>query len=193
MEARFLMWTCGVTSCTDVSHHIDDSTKRRPIESSPRGVDDDIDSVHVPREVTFETIQRANLASARAELTFETTQRAHLASARAELTFETPQRDSVELKMTDTANNDAYPSSARADLNVETADIVQTYNEVVNVRPASALAHWLKERSLGRYLDALHALGVKRLSDLAYITDADLDDVGMSLIDKLHFQLTVVS
>ena len=46
--------------------------------------------------------------------------------------------------------------------------------------PSSNLDLWLVRRGLGKYLDAVAALGARRVSDLVFIDDDDLDLLGMT-------------
>lgn len=43
---------------------------------------------------------------------------------------------------------------------------------------------WLIARDLARYYVSLRALGAKRISDLAFLTDDDMDDLGLSIDER---------
>jgi hypothetical protein len=57
--------------------------------------------------------------------------------------------------------------------------------------PASNLDLWLVRRGLGKYLDAVAALGARRVSDLVFIDDDDLDALGMTPEERAAIRIHV--
>ena len=57
--------------------------------------------------------------------------------------------------------------------------------------PSSNLDLWLVRRGLGKYLDAVAALGARRVSDLAFIDDDDLDALGMTPEERAAIRIHV--
>jgi hypothetical protein len=57
--------------------------------------------------------------------------------------------------------------------------------------PASNLDLWLVRRGLGKYLDAVAALGARRVSDLVFIDDDDLDRLGMTPEERAAIRIHV--
>lgn len=49
-----------------------------------------------------------------------------------------------------------------------------------NVLPESRLHAWLITHGIGQYYDAFQALGAKKISDLAHLTDEDMDELGLT-------------
>ena len=57
--------------------------------------------------------------------------------------------------------------------------------------PSSNLDLWLVRRGLGKYLDAVAALGARRVSDLVFIDDDDLDALGMTPEERAAIRIHV--
>ena len=57
--------------------------------------------------------------------------------------------------------------------------------------PSSNLDLWLVRRGLGKYLDAVAALGARRVSDLVFINDDDLDLLGMTPEERAAIRIHV--
>ena len=57
--------------------------------------------------------------------------------------------------------------------------------------PLSNLDLWLVRRGLGKYLDAVAALGARRVSDLVFIDDDDLDALGMTPEERAAIRIHV--
>ena len=57
--------------------------------------------------------------------------------------------------------------------------------------PSSNLDLWLVRRGLGKYLDAVAALGARRVSDLVFIDDDDLDLLGMTPEERAAIRIHV--
>ncbi len=57
--------------------------------------------------------------------------------------------------------------------------------------PSSNLDLWLVRRGLGKYLDAVAALGARRVSDLVFIDDDDLDALGMTPKERAAIRIHV--
>ena len=57
--------------------------------------------------------------------------------------------------------------------------------------PTSNLDLWLVRRGLGKYLDAVAALGARRVSDLVFIDDDDLDRLGMTPEERAAIRIHV--
>ena len=57
--------------------------------------------------------------------------------------------------------------------------------------PSSNLDLWLVRRGLGKYLDAVAALGARRVSDLVFIDDDDLDALGMTPGERAAIRIHV--
>ena len=57
--------------------------------------------------------------------------------------------------------------------------------------PSSNLDLWLVRRGLGKYLDAVAALGARRVSDLVFIDDDDLDRLGMTPEERAAIRIHV--
>ena len=57
--------------------------------------------------------------------------------------------------------------------------------------PSSNLDLWLVRRGLGKYLDAVAALGARRVSDLVFIDDDDLDSLGMTPEERAAIRIHV--
>ena len=57
--------------------------------------------------------------------------------------------------------------------------------------PSSNLDLWLVRRGLGKYLDAVAALGARRVSDLVFINDDDLDALGMTPEERAAIRIHV--
>ena len=57
--------------------------------------------------------------------------------------------------------------------------------------PSSNLDLWLVRRGLGKYLDAVAALGARRVSDLVFIDDDDLDAQGMTPEERAAIRIHV--
>lgn len=71
-----------------------------------------------------------------------------------------------------------------------------TYSEMMEwskPTPRTPLATWLAARDLEHYEAPLARMGVKRLADLAYITDEDLINMNMSDEARAHFHINVVA
>jgi len=56
----------------------------------------------------------------------------------------------------------------------------------------SAFKAWLAARSLLQYADSLERVGVKRVADLIYLSDEDLDALAIDYDDRIHFYIHVV-
>ena len=57
--------------------------------------------------------------------------------------------------------------------------------------PSSNLDLWLVRRGLGKYLDAVAALGARRVSDLFFIDNDDLDKLGMTPEERAAIRIHV--
>lgn len=70
-----------------------------------------------------------------------------------------------------------------------------TYSDMVDRQrtPMTPLSFWLAERKLEKYEPALSRMGVRRLSDLAYITDDDLANLNVDVASRSYFQVHVVA
>mmetsp|Transcript_20772 Transcript_20772/g.82857 ORF Transcript_20772/g.82857 Transcript_20772/m.82857 type:complete len:213 (+) Transcript_20772:68-706(+) len=102
---------------------------------------------------------------------------------------------------------DARPPSSSSSSSKREAptDAAMTYDQHVNQNAAErrALARrasastpspidaWLAARSLEAYGPALRAIGMKRISDLAYLTPEDMLDLGIPIDQHAHFNIVV--
>lgn len=77
----------------------------------------------------------------------------------------------------------------------EPSDTCTTYSDMVDRQhsPMTPLSFWLAERKLEKYEPALSRMGVRRLSDLAYITDDDLANLNVDVASRSYFQVHVVA
>lgn len=57
--------------------------------------------------------------------------------------------------------------------------------------PVSNLDLWLIRRGLGKYLDAIAALGARRVSDLVFVQSEDLDALGMTPDERAAIRIHV--
>lgn len=73
----------------------------------------------------------------------------------------------------------------------EDCEEYETYQEATKTGESTALNAWLRERNLESFEISLTQLGVKKLSDLAYVTIDDLEDCGMSQQQKDFFFVKV--
>jgi hypothetical protein len=50
----------------------------------------------------------------------------------------------------------------------------------------SPLHIWLYNRGLGKHYKAISRIGARRISDLAYITHKEMDDLGLSKVERAN-------
>lgn len=88
------------------------------------------------------------------------------------------------------------PSSRREQQASRTESEFQDYASSVTVRriarqPQSHLHAWLISHDLGKYFKSLDNLGAKKVSDLAFVTAEDLQDLGLTPAECARLQVRV--
>ena len=72
----------------------------------------------------------------------------------------------------------------------------RSYDEVIRKttpqKPRTPIEIWLAARDLSEYAPALADMGVKRVSDLVFLTDDDMKVLKVDPSSRLHFHVRVV-
>lgn len=55
------------------------------------------------------------------------------------------------------------------------------------------IGRWLAARNLERYEMGLQKLGIKKIADLVYLTDDDMDNLGVDNESRMHFYVRVIA
>lgn len=55
------------------------------------------------------------------------------------------------------------------------------------------IGRWLAARNLQRYEAGLARMGVKRVADLVYLTDEDMDNLNVDPESRMHFYVRVIA
>mmetsp|Transcript_9626 Transcript_9626/g.13340 ORF Transcript_9626/g.13340 Transcript_9626/m.13340 type:complete len:282 (+) Transcript_9626:150-995(+) len=86
-----------------------------------------------------------------------------------------------------------YSSSKTYDQHLqESSSSSTTSKSLPSKKERSAFKAWLAARSLLQYADSLESVGVRRVADLMYLSDEDLEALAIDYDDRVHFHIQVV-